>query len=247
MLQPVIIEDIITIGANSVNDNVIVSNPSLRRYLRTPFAARGRLVAVQSAVGLRISLDYGAKNVVDNSDVRVGSDMQEPLDVLNATWFPAEGDQLVLRASNTTGGALSLRYRIVLEPLAETGTDPATIDFPPDTRVTQRGPISIASLAVDEQQFSGIRYERAPNDSILRILMSASATGLTRQLFVDMESISPPSAVVPTNRVPQDPFDSTISGVEVEKDRQIELSITNPTGGAVSVFWRMILEELART
>lgn len=247
MLQPVIIEDNISIAAGATNDNVIASNSSLRRYLRSPFAANGKFMATQSATGLRVSVDYGAKNVIDNSDMRVGTDMQDPLDVINSNWHPSEGDQLVVRVTNPTGGALSIRYRIVLEPLAEPGTPSDQIELPPDTRVTVRGPVSIAASAIDVQQFSGIRYERAPSDSIMRILMTASATGLTKQIFVDMDSIAPPSSIPPLNRVPQDPFDQVINQVEVEKDSQIELSVSNSTGGAITVNWRLVLDELVRT
>jgi hypothetical protein len=246
MLQPIILEDNISIAANSVNDNVIASNSSLRRYLRSPFAGNARFAAVQSATGLRVSVDYGSKNVIDASDMRVGTDLQEPYDVINNNFHPSEGDQLVVRVANTTGGALSIRYRLVIEPVAEPGTPPSTFQLPPDSRVTQRGPVNIASAAIDVQQLSGIRYERAPANSLARFLMSASAAGLTRQLFVDQDSIAPPSSIPPTNRVPQDPLDQTISGVEVERDRQVEMSITNPTGGALNVFWRYILDELER-
>ncbi|MEK6283951.1 MAG: hypothetical protein AABN95_26670 [Acidobacteriota bacterium] len=237
-MQPIIIEDSISIAANSVNDNVIVSNASLRRYLRAPFAAQGKLLAVGSAAGLRISLDYGSKNVVGESDLRVGTDLQEPLDVLSDAWYPNEGDQLVLRCANSTGGALDLRYRIML-----TAWDG---DLPPDCRVMQRGPISVAAAAVDVQLLDGLRYERAPVDSMMEIFMTASASGLKRQCFVDTESIAPPSAIPPLNRIPQDPFDKNVEGIEVPADKQIELSVSNPTGGAVFVSWKQKLQELVR-
>lgn len=240
-MQPIIIEDRISIAANSTNDNVIVSNASLRRYLRAPFTAQGKLVAIQSAAGLIISLDYGSKNVVADSTLRVGTDMQEPLDVINDQWFPFTGDQLVLRASNTTGGALFLTYRIVLFPWD------GVSQIPPDARVMQRGPISIPDNTVDAQLLDGLRYERPPVPSILEVFMTASAAGLTRQLFVEMESIAPPSAVGPLNRVPQDPFDRTVEGVEVDVDKLIELSVTNRSGGPLNVFWKTVLQELQRT
>lgn len=238
-MQPVIIEDSISIAATSVNDNVIVSNSSLRRYLRAPFAAQGKLLAVISATGVRVSLDYGSKNVVGDSDLRVGTDLQEPLDILSDAWFPNEGDQLVLRASNTTGGAITLRYRIMLTPWEG--------ELPPDCRVMQRGPTSIAAAALDIQLLQGLRYERAPVDSRMEIFMTASAAGITRQCNVDTESIAPPSALAPLNRIPQDPFDRNIEGIEVPADKQIELSVTNTTAGALNVFWKQKLQEMFRT
>lgn len=239
-MQPIIIEDAISVAATSVNDNVIVSNTSLRRYLRCPFAAQGKILGVISATGLRVSLDYGSKNVVGESDLRVGTDLQDPLDMLSDTWFPAEGDQLVLRAVNTTGGAITLRYRIMLNPLE----DPNAI--PPDCRVMQRGPVSVVNNSVDLQLLSGLRYERAPVDSIMSVFMTASAAGMTRQVFLDTNSIAPASSLAPLNRVPQDPFDLSVEEIEAPENKQIELSVTNTSGGTLNVFWKLRLQETYR-
>lgn len=237
-MQPVIIEDLISVAANTVNANVIASNPSLSRYLRSPFRAKGELIATQSAAGLIVDFDYGSKNVVANSTLRVSTIFQAPQDVLNGDWYCDEGSQMVLRVSNPTGGALSIRYRITLLPWEE--------EFPPDCRTMQSGPISIAAGAVDTQLLAGLRYERPPVDSLLRAFMTASAAGLLRQVYVDTDSISPPSAIAPINAVPVDPFDITIEGVECPADKKIELSVSNPTGGALNVFWKIKLQELVR-
>lgn len=238
MPRTIIIEDSISVAATSINDNVIVSNASLRRYLRAPFNCRGKIMAVISATGLRISLDYGSKNVVGESDLRVGTDLQDPLDVLSDMWFPEEGAQLVLRAANTTGGAITLRYRIILTEWEE--------ELPPDCRVQQRGPVAVANNSLDQQLLSGLRYERAPVDSFLAVFMTASAAGLTRQIFCDTISIAPSSAIAPLNRIPQDPFDMNVEGIEVPADKQIELSATNLSGGSLNVFWKIKLQETVR-
>lgn len=238
-MQPIIIEDSQSIAANTVVANVIALNTSLRRYLRSPFLANGKLLAVVSSGGVLIDMDYGSKNVVSQSAPRVASAMEEPQDVVNEEWYPDEGDQLVLRASNTTGAAITLRYRIVLFPLGDQAR-------PPDCRVMQRD-TSIAAGGVDTQLLDGTRYERPPVDSILKVLMSASATGLLRQLYVDTDSIAPPSVVNPTNRMPQDPFDTTIEGVEVPADKLISLSVSNPTAGALSAAWKVKIYEQVRT
>lgn len=236
MAQPVIIEDSISIAANSVNNNVIVSNASLRKYLRAPFRARGKLLAVQSAAGLTIDLDAGSKNFVASSNPRVVSAFENPNDIINEQWHVEEGDQLVLRASNNTGGALTLRYRIELHPVDERG---------PDCRVIQQGPTSIADNTTDSQLLDGLRYERPPMDALLDIFMSASAAGLTRTLDIDTDNIAPPSAVNATNRIPQDPFDMTITGVETPQDKLTSLAVTNRSGGALNVFWKAKWYELA--
>jgi len=237
-MQPVIIEDVISVAANTINNNVIASNTSLRRYLRAPFRGQGRLLFAQSAAGLFIDFDVGSKNIVSNSTAEVNSVITDPDNVIADQWGAEEGDQFVLRVANTTAGALSIRYRLELHPADE---------LLPDVRVIQQGPISIANGAVDIQLLDGLRYERAPVDSIMAVFMTASASGLVRKLDVDTESIAPPSVVNPNNRVPRDPFDVTIQGVEAPEDKQLSLAVSNSSGGALNVFWRMKLYELTRS
>jgi len=242
-MQPQIIEDNISVAANTIADNVIVLNPSLKSLQRVPFKCKGTLVAVQSAIGLTFDLDYGSKNVVASSNGRVGTDIQEPDDVVNDEWYANEGDMLILRVANTTAGALSLRYRIRLDPLTDDG---AGGPLPPDTRVQQRGPVAIAANAVDTQVFDGLRYERPPVPSILQLLLTASADGLTRQVYIDTDRIAPPSKIVPNNRVPKDPFDNSVTEIEVPNDKQIQMPVSNSTAGILNVFWKMKLKEIFR-
>jgi len=241
-MQPIIIEDSIAIAANSINDNVIASNASLRRYLRSPFLAQGLILAVRSADGLRVSLDYGSKNVVDNSDIRTASPLaiENPFDCINDQWFPSEGDQLVLRASNTTGAPIQLVYRIALTPLNDMA------ELGPDVRVMQRQQ-SIAANAVDTQVLDGTRYERPPMDGVLSVYMTSAATGLNRKIDIEQESIAPPSFIQPQNRIPRKPLDLSIGNVEVPQDKLISLAVSNTTAGAIIVFWRTELQELVRT
>jgi hypothetical protein len=241
-MQPIIIEDRITIAAGSVNDNVIVSNSSLRRYLRAPFLAVGDFLALRTADGLRVSLDYGSKNVVDNSDLRTAATpaIEVPFDRINDQWYPNQGDQLVLRAANPTGAPIDLIYRITLTPLDDLS------ELRPDKRVTQRQETILAG-AIDVQLLDGSRYEQPPVDSLLDVFMTGSAAGLTRKLDVEQDSIAPPSAIPPSNRIPRDPLDQSISDVEVPQDKLILLAVSNPTGGNLVAFWRSELTELARS
>lgn len=241
-MQPVVIEDNISVAANTDQPNVIALNPTLARYLRCPFAAAGKLLAVTSASGLRIALDYGSKNVVDLSDCRVGTDLQDPLDLINDEWYPDDGAQITLRAVNQTAGALSLRYRIILLPLVDMGVT----EVPPDTRVYQRL-LSLASLAVDTDVFAGIKYERLQVDSMLKVFSTASAAGITRQVYVETNNVAPASAIAPLNRIPQDPFDVTVEGVQVPADNKVSLLFSNPTGGALTVNFKAKWQEMMRT
>lgn len=246
-MQPTIIEDTISIAASSTNENVIASNSALRGLLQTPYPCKIRLLAVQSAAGLRLDFDHGSKNTVKSSEIRVATFAEDPLDIINDEQFAQEGEQLVLRAVNTTVGALTLRYRIVLEPQVGDDWTPGTqIELPPDTRVMQRGPISVANGTNDLQLLDGLAYERLDSPSILRVLMSQSAIGMTRQLYIEQDRIAPPSAIAISNRIPQDPFDSTIEGVEVPENALQQLQVTNNSGGALNVFWKTKNQELIR-
>lgn len=240
MFQPIIIQDAISIAANSINENVIASNDSLRGLLEAPYPAKGRLLAVISATGLRIDSGYGEKTHSQSCDLRVSaSTPDDPLDVVNDEWYVPEGDQLILRAANTTGGAITLRYVIELQPLVDESFIPGTAyDMPPDVCVMQRGPVSIAAAAVDVQLLDGLKFERINVPSILRVLMTQSATGLLRQMYVDQDRVAPPSTISLNNRIPQDPFDATISGVGVPPNALQQLQVSNPTGGALNVFWK---------
>jgi len=236
-MQPVLIEDRITIAANTINENVIVSNASLRRFLRAPFRCAISVIATITATGLRIDFDHGAKNVIASADLRVGSDIQVPLDLVNDSICAEEGEQLVLRCANTTAGGITINYRIILEPIENLFAE---------ARVMQRGPVAVANNTVDLQLLDGLKYERPPVDSLLTVFMTSSTQIVTRQLFVDSQSICPPSAVAANNRICQDPFDAIVEGVQVGEDKKVELTVSNSSGGAINVFWRTKLQELER-
>lgn len=244
MAQPIVIQDAISIGANSVNNNVIASNDSLKILQMLPAASKVTILAVQSATGLQIDFDIGSSNVVAESNCRVSASTPEnPFDVINDEIYGQQGDLMSLKAANTTAGAITLRYMIIAEPLAEAGE---MVQLPPNHRVTQQGPTSVANNTVDLQLLDGLRLERPSVDSILDVLMTQSAAGMFRSLFVDSERIAPPSSISLANRIPQDPLDMTVTGVEVEANKEIQLSITNQSGGALNVFWKVILKQLVR-
>jgi len=176
-MQPVIIQDTITIGAGLTNENVIVSNPSLESLQRLPFAAKIGIAAVTSAAGLLIDFDVGASNFVKSSNVRISSGSpQLPLDVVNDEIYQREGAMLILRATNPTGGNIVLRYIIVAEPVSA---------LLPCQRVMQQGPTTVNAAAVDQQLLRGLMYENPPHDCLLEILMTSSAAGLLRQVYVE--------------------------------------------------------------
>lgn len=237
-MQPVIIEDRITVGANTSIPNIIASNAGLTRYNRAPFNAKGAVLFIQSATGLLISLSHGSKEVVFNASPRVGADMQYPNDCINEDWYVEEGEMLNLAVVNPTGGAIILSYRIVLHPWEEA--------LPPDSLVMQAGPVTIVNNTFGLDILNGLKYSRPPQPCILDVYMTASAAGLQREIFVDTESISPVTYIPPLNRIPQKPFDVVVGGIEAPQDKQIAIPITNVSGGPLSVFWRTVMQELSR-
>lgn len=241
-MNPVVIEDSIAVAANTVNENVINSNNSLKVFLNAPFAAQGRFLGVISATGLRVDVGYGANNVISSSDLRVDTTFQDPNDVINEDFFIPEGAQVFIRAANTTGGSITLRYRYELFSLADAGV---TV-LPPDLLVMQRGPVAVANNTTDQQLLDGLQYEQPPQDCIMDILMTASAAGLTRQVYIETQRLAPPSSVAALNRVPTKPFDTILTGIQVQANRKVSIPVSNASGGSLNAFWRTEMQQLRR-
>lgn len=244
MPQPVIIEDAISIAANSTQENAIAAVNALKALQRLPFAAKLTFAATQSANGLSFQLDVGSANVVYASHARIVATSPEvPLDIVNGNFYGSEGELLVLRVVNTTGAAITLRYKITAQPIALPGEQVA---LPPNTLVQQQGLVSMGAGISDFQILNGSRYERAPVDSMMDLFMTMSAVGLVRQVYVDQDRIAPATTFSILNRLPQDPFDATLSGIEVPEDKEIQIGISNPTGGALNLFYKLVLNQLVR-
>lgn len=248
-MDSVIIEDSVTIAAASIVDNIIAANNALRPLMKVPYPCRARLVAVATITGLRLDLAHGQRKVLASSEPRVATFSEEPQDVMADEWFAEPGEVLSLRVVNTGASTPILRYRIVMEPLFPDWTPGMPYDLSqfPDQLTMQRGPVNVPNPTADLNLLDGLEFEQLPVPSLLRVLMTASATGLTRQLYIEQQRISPPSAVTISNRIPIDPFDSTIDGIEVAENDQIILQTSNNSGGALSIFWKIKLQQQVRT
>lgn len=245
-MQPVIIEDTIAIAAGATNPNVIVSNSALRGLLNAPYPARIRLLAVTSAVGLTCTALHGSRMYASACAPRIATFAEDPLDVINESAYCQAQEQMVLRVNNSTGGSLDFRYRMELIPMVDDSWGGQPIELPPDALVMQ-DLLAITTLQQDVQLLDGLAFEQLDVPSTLRVLMTQSAIGLTRQLYIDQERIAPPSAISIANRIPQDPFDTTIRNVEVGANQRQFLSVSNPTGGTLTVRWKTINQQLIRT
>lgn len=233
-MTPVVIQDDVSIAANTTVENVIMQNTGAQRYVRAPFNAIGQLALRQSATGLRFELVVDGKTILDSSDANIASRIAIPDNIVVEQFFVRDGGQLVLRVINTTGGALTGGYRISLEEAQEQ---------PPACRVTCRGAISIAANTT-VQLLSGLRFERPVEDSVLSVLATISALGVLLEVFIDGKSVAPAFPVGTTNRIPLNPYDMLLNGIEVPKDSLIELRAQNTTGGALNIFWITMLQEI---
>jgi len=241
-MNPVVIEDSILIAAGATNDNVINSNNSLKTLINAPFNANGKFIGVISATGLRVDVGYGSNNVIAQSDLRVDTVFQDPNDVINEDFFVPVGAQVFIRAVNPTGAGITLRYRYELHSLEDAGVE----QMPPDLLVMQRGPVAVPNGTIDQQLLDGLQYEQPPQDVIMDVLMTASAAGLTKQFYIETQRLAPPSAIPALNRVPTKPFDQVLTGIQVQQNRKVSIPVTNQSGGALNVFFRTEMQQLAR-
>lgn len=244
-MQPTIIEDVQSIAANTTVQNVIVSNTALRGLLNAPYPARIKLVVVASGYGLRVDALHGGSMYCSNIEPRFHTVVQEPVDILNENAYTQAQEQMVLRVTNTTAGALSLTYRLTLIPVVDESWNGAPVELPPDSVVMQGSQV-ITTLQTDVQLLDAKPFEQLSVPSMLTVLMTMSAIGLIRQLFIDQDRIAPPSTFSVANTMPGEPFDTTISNVEVPANKKQFLSVSNPTGGSLTVYWKTINAKLIR-
>lgn len=105
----------VSIAANATNDNVLAS----QQYQQLPFPSFVKLMSTGSAAGLRQTLSVGGALVLDKGIVNANN--RVPIDPDDTIIDGAEGMQgqlMFLSVSNTTGGALTFRCRVILEEAA---------------------------------------------------------------------------------------------------------------------------------
>ena len=111
-------------------------------------------------------------------------------------------------------------------------------------RVAMQSSNSIAANTTNTSLLSGQRYERCPFDLALGgLYVTGSALGLTAELNVGGNSITPPTSVNAQNRFPVVPDDSLIEEWQAFNGQLIQLTAVNTTAGALTMFWRIVLVE----
>lgn len=110
-------------------------------------------------------------------------------------------------------------------------------------KVTMQDQISIAANSTNANVISQQRYERSPFNAIGDLYCTGSATGLTAELNVGGVSVTPPTQIGAQNRLPVVPDDILVEDFEAVGGSLMQVTVVNTTGGALTFFWRIDLEE----
>lgn len=108
--------------------------------------------------------------------------------------------------------------------------------------------VSVAANTRVADVLSG--YRNAQIDASARrgagiaIYLCGSATGLFCEAFVGQRNALERSLVNAQNRVPVIPDDIMVDRVPGLPNERIRLSVENTTGGALTLFYRIVVEEL---
>jgi len=111
-------------------------------------------------------------------------------------------------------------------------------------RVTMSGKTSVAANAVVQNILTGQIYERLPADCLIWLGISESAAGLLCDFLVGGVAMLQAAEPGASNRGPQYPQDYPVRGTEGHENAQLILRTTNTTGGALTLFFTVELEEV---
>lgn len=110
-------------------------------------------------------------------------------------------------------------------------------------KVVMQGSTVISANSSNANVLTGQKYERPPGDAIGTLYVTGSATGLSVELNCDGKAISDTIQVNVQNRIPVVPDDMLIDGWEAFEGKLIQLKAINSTAGALTLFWRVELQE----
>lgn len=110
--------------------------------------------------------------------------------------------------------------------------------------VTMQNQVAVAANTTNPNVLTGQRYERAPFQAgVGNLFCCGSAAGLTAELNVGGVSVTPPTVVNTQNRLPVVPDDILVSEWECMNGQLLQVTVVNTTGGALTFFWRVDIEE----
>lgn len=115
-MTPVQMQDLVSVAAGATTANMIAG----KKYEFAPFDCYLDLLETGSATGLYTNLTIGMLAVVDNARVNANNRIPlEPDDLSISDAECGQGQKIQLQVFNSTAGALSYAYRIVLTPFEE--------------------------------------------------------------------------------------------------------------------------------
>lgn len=108
--------------------------------------------------------------------------------------------------------------------------------------------LSIAANTTDSNVFdtNGNRIRTVPKEyrvAKLTVFMTGSAAGLEASFFAGSQNPMENSRVNAQNRIPVVPDDVVLTDVFVEGGEQLQLTVANTTAGALTVFYRVEIED----
>jgi len=113
-------------------------------------------------------------------------------------------------------------------------------------KVVMQGATAVAANTTNENVLNAQRYERCPFELAEGgLYVAGSAAGLTAELNVGGRSVTPPTTVNAQNRLPVVPDDSLIEDWEAGEGELIQLRVVNTTAGALTINWRVELEDVS--
>lgn len=107
------IQGSVSVAANAVNDNVLTG--SQWEYL--PYNAKVDFGLVGSATGLLCDVFSGQDNVAEGYAPSIANRFPINPDDFTLQDIAGAGERLKVRARNTTGGALTLFFSVVINPI----------------------------------------------------------------------------------------------------------------------------------
>jgi len=110
-------------------------------------------------------------------------------------------------------------------------------------KVIMQGQTTVAANSTVNNVLTGQKYERSPVPALGVLFANGSAAGLQAELNVNGRSVTDQIQINTQNRLPVVPDDMAVDEWEAPEGALIQLKVSNTTGGALTFFWRIELQE----
>ena len=113
--------------------------------------------------------------------------------------------------------------------------------------LTIQGSKSVAANTTDDNVLSGKRnaqIDPSVPGAIVALYLTGSAAGLEAELWVGQRNPLEKSSVNTQNRLPVVPDDLAASNMPAVRNEIIRMPVTNTTGGALTINYRLDVEEV---